>query len=106
MRLSNLNPKHKKMELIEGKAKGLFLGIVLFFVLLEIIWAYKKQKSVYNWKEVLTNMGIMLGNQLIKPLRLAWTVFIFSWIEQQAWFALPQTIGTTLLAIILVDFLF
>ena len=98
--------KFTTMELIEGKLKFVFLGIVLFFVLLELMWSIHHKKSIYKGKEVLANLGIMLGNQLLKPLRLGWFFFVFTLVEPFALFQLPKHWSLTVLVIVLVDFVY
>lgn len=94
------------MELIEGKSKLFFLGIVLLCVVMELIWSIRKKKQVYKGKEVLANIGIMVVNQFLKPLRLAWLYLVFSFIEPFAFFELPNHWPISILAIILVDFIY
>lgn len=94
------------MELVEGKAKLIFLVVVLSFIGLEFIWSLRKQKAVYNKKEVWANFGIMLGNQLLKPIRLGWFFFVFALVEPYALFELPNHWLTTVAVIILVDFIY
>ena len=94
------------MEIIEGKMKIVFLVVVLSFVGLEMIWSIRNNKAVYQWKEVLANFGIMLGNQLVKPLRLAWFFLVFASVEPYAFVTLPNHWSVYLIAVIAVDFLF
>lgn len=73
-----------------------FLGVVYLFILIEIWWAKRKDKVVHNWKESLSNIIIMLGNNLIKPLTIAWKYFLFKLIEPFQPFDIPVNIWTIL----------
>ena len=56
-------------------------AIVLLAVIAEVIWSAIKKKRAYNLKESLANLGIMIGNNVLKPVSLAWKYVIFSLIE-------------------------
>lgn len=58
-----------------------FLGAILTALMAEIIWSKIKKKSVFNFKESLGNLGILVGTNLLKPMSLAWKYMVFSWIE-------------------------
>ena len=73
-----------------------FFGIVYLFILIEIWWAKRKDKVVHNWKESLSNIIIMLGNNLIKPLTIAWKYFLFKLIEPLQPFDIPVNVWTIL----------
>lgn len=73
-----------------------FLGVVYLFILIEIWWAKRKDKVVHNWKESLSNIIIMLGNNLIKPLTIAWKYFLFKLIEPLQPFDITVNVWTIL----------
>ncbi|MEZ5039816.1 MAG: sterol desaturase family protein [Saprospiraceae bacterium] len=81
-----------------------FLGVVYLFILIEIWWSKRKGKTVHNWKESLANIIIMLGNNLIKPLSLAWKYFLFKLVEPFHLFEIPVNIWTILLTFLIAEF--
>lgn len=83
--------------------------VLLFFIFLiaaEIIWSIKKEKHVYHTKETLSNLVILLVNQLIKPLVVFWNYKVFSIVADFQIFPLSDSGWVYLLAIFFVDFLF
>lgn len=52
----------------------------------EIIWSIVKNKSVFNLKESLGNLGVFIGNNFLKPLSLGWKYLLFGWFEQFQFF--------------------
>jgi len=58
------------MENIENIVKLSFLACVVGEFACSILLGLGK----FNGKEVLCNLGILLGNTLTKPLALAWTI--------------------------------
>ena len=73
-----------------------FLGVVYLFILIEVWWAKRTNQSVHNWKESLSNIIIMLGNNLIKPLTIAWKYFLFKLIEPFQPFDIPVNVWTVI----------
>jgi len=49
-----------------------FLGLILLAFLAEFIWSKVKQNNAYNFKETMGNLGIVIGNNLLKPVSLGW----------------------------------
>ncbi|MEL6821442.1 MAG: hypothetical protein AAFP70_06765, partial [Calditrichota bacterium] len=62
-------------------AKIIFLGVIISCVIAEAVWSHRRKKGVYNLKDSMANLGIMIGNNLLRPLSLAWGYFIFSLME-------------------------
>ena len=79
-------------------------GIILLAVLVEIIWSKIKKKGVYNLKESLGNLGIMIGNNLLKPLSLTWKLLVFSWVEPFQFFDIPTNLYTIILTFFAAEF--
>jgi sterol desaturase/sphingolipid hydroxylase (fatty acid hydroxylase superfamily) len=92
------------MELVSKEFQIGALAVILAFVLAEVAWAIRKKKQIYHWKEVMANMGIMLGNQLLKPIRLAWALWLFSLAEPYRLLDIPSNAYTYAFTIIFVDF--
>lgn len=81
-----------------------FAGIVALALIAEIIWSYRKKKPVFNLKESLGNLGIFLGNNLMKPLSLGWKYFALGWVESFQFFTIPQNIFTVVLTFLAAEF--
>ncbi|MEM7016622.1 MAG: sterol desaturase family protein [Pseudomonadota bacterium] len=80
-----------------------FLSFLLALVAAEAGWSAWRKLGLYDVKEVLCNLGIMLGNNLIKPLSLAWGYLIFSALEGFQFYTLPATAWGFLLTFLIVD---
>ena len=80
------------------------LPIILLALILEISWSRVKKKSVFNLKESLGNFGIMIGNNLLKPLSLAWKYMAFSWVEPFQVFNIPINVFTIILTFLAAEF--
>ncbi len=79
---------------------GLPKGILVFLLMAlaaELIWSVVKRKAIYPRREVLANLGVAVGNQLLRPLVLLWKVMVFQWLEPFQLAELPLS-GPTLLA--------
>lgn len=82
-----------------------FLAVVVLIALLaEIIWSTKKNKFVFNSKESLGNLGIFIGNNLMKPLSLGWKYFVLGWVESFQFFSMPTSIFSVVLTFLVAEF--
>lgn len=82
-----------------------FLAVVVLIALLaEIIWSTKKNKFVFNSKESLGNLGIFIGNNLMKPLSLGWKYFVLGWVESFQFFSIPTSIFSVVLTFLVAEF--
>lgn len=84
--------------------RPLLFGILLLIVALEIGWSIYKNKGVYNLKESLGNLGILIGNNILKPVSLAWKYLVFSLVEPYQLFSLPISLGTIVLTFLAAEF--
>ena len=84
------------------ESKGfVFLAIVAAGVIIEAIYSHYQKKGWYDFKETMGNLGIMIGNNLLRPILLAWNLLIFNLLEPYQFFEIPVnalTIGITFLA--------
>ena len=62
--------------------KWYFLVLVLIAVIAEIIWSNYKKNDTYNLNESLGNLGVFVGNQLIKPISIAFKYVVLEWFVQ------------------------
>ncbi|MDT0605956.1 sterol desaturase family protein [Croceitalea rosinachiae] len=81
-----------------------FAGFVLVALLVEIVWANVKKKSVFNLKESLGNFGIFIGNNIMKPVSLGWKYMVFDWISQFQIFNIPINVFTVILTFFIAEF--
>ncbi len=81
-----------------------FLVVILIGVIIEAIWSHYKKKGVYNTKESLSNLGILIGNNLLKPLSLAWKLLVFNALLSYQILDIPTNVLTVLLTFIVTEF--
>ncbi len=84
----------------------LFLAVISFFMICECLWSLWTRRTISQPKEVMANLALLLGNQLIRPLTLAWKLFVLSLLEPLQLFQLPVTPATMLLTFLAVEFLY
>ncbi|MEM1322509.1 MAG: sterol desaturase family protein [Bacteroidota bacterium] len=80
------------------------LLIILTALAAEFIWSVHKKKPVFNLKESLGNLGILIGNNIIKPLSLAWQYLVLSWVEPFQLFDIPTNAFTIVLTFLVAEF--
>lgn len=84
---------------------GLLLpAALLLLCAVELGWSLLRRRAVYNAAETLANLAIAIGNGLIRPVALAWSYLLMSWLEPAQPFALPGTLPAFLLTFVVVDF--
>ena len=81
-----------------------FFAIIIIAVFIEAIWSHHKKKGVYNTKESLGNLGIMIGNNLLKPISLAWKLLVLNAFTSYQVFELPTNVFTILLTFLVAEF--
>ncbi|MEM1178592.1 MAG: sterol desaturase family protein [Acidobacteriota bacterium] len=64
--------------------------IFLTAVFAELIWAWRGEKKVYDAGEAFSNLGVLLGNALLRPAAFAWAYFLYSLIEPLQIATFPQ----------------
>lgn len=80
------------------------LMIVIAAMGLELLWSTIRKKRVYSFKESLANLAILIGNNLLKPLSLAWKFLIFSLVEPFRIFDIPTNLWTVALTFFVTEF--
>lgn len=83
-----------------------FLGIIAVAVVIEIIWSKSKNKQVYNLKESLSNLSIMIGNNIMKPLTLGWKYLILRFAEPYQLFDIPTNFYTIILTFFVAELVY
>lgn len=81
-----------------------FLVLILLALIgIEMLWARTHSKPVFKFGETLANLGVLLGNQALKPLTFAWKGLVFGWAQHYALDPLPTTPVWVLVAFLLVE---
>jgi sterol desaturase/sphingolipid hydroxylase (fatty acid hydroxylase superfamily) len=86
------------------KMAMLLPGTFLLLCAVELCWSLLRRRAVYNAAETLANLAIAIGNGLIRPVALAWSYLLMSWLEPAQRFAMPDTLPAFLLTFVVVDF--
>jgi sterol desaturase/sphingolipid hydroxylase (fatty acid hydroxylase superfamily) len=79
------------------------LIVFLACILLEWIVSRAKGISLYDGKDVLCNLGIFIVGRLSQPLFVGYTFYCLKFLETVRLWELPNTLATTILAIVLTD---
>ena len=82
---------------------GIALVILAVFVSAELVWSRLRRRHVYDLRDSLSNVAMMIGNALIKPLSVAWAWFVLSRFEGLQPFRLPGTLWVFVLTFLAVD---
>jgi sterol desaturase/sphingolipid hydroxylase (fatty acid hydroxylase superfamily) len=80
------------------------LAVVLGVIVVDMIWSHATGRGVYNVKETLANLAILVGAQLGKPLSLAWQILVLSAVSAFTPLSMEQTPLTFILALLATDF--
>ncbi|MCA0314830.1 MAG: sterol desaturase family protein [Candidatus Melainabacteria bacterium] len=83
-----------------------FLVAALLCVVAELIWAAVKKREVYNFKETLCNLSMLVINRSTQFMFLGYTYWVLSLMEKLQPHRLADTPQNAILAIIFVDFLY
>lgn len=85
---------------------GPFLIVAVLFVVIEMLAAAKGGKSVYKQRDTLCNLAILLVGRLSMPLFAGYIYYTVKFFEPYHIFAIPQNIGTTILAVVVTDLVY
>ena len=80
------------------------LVFLLVFVLAESVWSVLRKRHIYNLRDTIANVSISVGNNVIRPVSLAWKYVVFSWIQPFQFYALPPTLWAFILTFVIADF--
>ncbi len=79
------------------------LVLLLVFVAAESAWSALRRRRTYNLRDSLANVAISVGNNLLRPLSLAWKYVVFSWVEPFQVYPLPDTGWAFLVTFLIAD---
>ncbi len=101
-------PVEVTMQLIEqNPVLRIVIPLVLFsLVLIEVFVSRKKNLGLYNLKDTLSNIVIVIGYQASKFVFLGWQAFWLGLATRFAPLHLEINIGTAVIGFLLVDFLY
>ena len=85
---------------------GIFLAMYFGAMLVEILWSVYKKRKIYNWRDSLSNFAIILGGRLIKPLSLAWGLWLFKLVEPYKIFEIPINAFTVIVTFLLSELIY
>lgn len=89
--------KHYRIEVL----------LALFtLIIAEIIWSWRKDKKVYEVKETLSNLAILVGFNLSKFLFAGYQLAILGWASDIAPWTLPRNIATFAACFVLADLIY
>lgn len=91
------------MESTYGK---IFFLIFIGLITIELIWALITKKGSYNFMDSLSNFVIIIVGRLLKPLSLAWGLFLFNLVEPIRLFTVPTNIYTFVLTFMIVELVY
>lgn len=86
-------------------AKVFFL-IFISLIFIEIIWSLLTKKGSYNTKDSFSNLVIIIIGRLLKPISLAWGLFIFESVEPIKLFTIPVNIYTFIITFLVVEMVY
>ena len=81
-----------------------FGGLVIVALIIEITWSKILKKRVFNTQESMANLGIFIGNTILKPISISWKYLILGWIESFQFFSIPNNVYTIVLTFLVTEF--
>lgn len=86
--------------------KWYFLVLILIAVIAEIIWSNYKKTDTYNLNESLGNLGVFVGNQLIKPISILFKYMVLEWVAEFKFFDISVNLFTIIITFLAVEFVY
>lgn len=81
-------------------------GLMGLFIVAEAGYSRWKGADFYRWGDTLCNLAIFVVARLTQPIFVVAVYFVLKWVQALSPFHIPQTPATTLLAVILTDFVY
>lgn len=82
----------------------IFAGLVIVALLIEIIWSQVRKKRIFNTRESMANLGIFIGNTVLKPISISWKYLVLGWVESFQFFSIPTHPYTIVLTFLITEF--
>lgn len=83
-----------------------FFLIFISLIFIEIVWSFITKKGNFNSKDSLSNLVIIIIGRLLKPISLAWGLFLFESVGPLQLFTIPTNIYTFLLTFVIVEMVY
>jgi len=83
-----------------------FLVFIFIAAIAEIIWSYYKKNDTYNLNESLGNLGVFVGNQLLKPISILFKYMVLEWVAAFKFFEIPINVFTIIITFLAVEFIY
>lgn len=91
---------------MEATYSKLFFLIFIGLIVVEIIWSLISKRGSYNAKDSFSNLVIIIIGRLLKPISLAWGLFLFELVEPLKVFPIPVNALTFVITFILVELVY
>lgn len=91
---------------METAYSKIFFFIFIGLIFIEVIWSVFTKKGSYNLKDSFSNFIIIVIGRLLKPISLAWGLFLFESVTPLQVFNLPVNIYTFLLTFVVVEMVY
>ena len=91
---------------MEATYAKIFFLIFIGLIVVEIIWSLVTKRGSYNLKDSFSNLAIIIIGRLIKPISLAWGLFLFELVEPIKVFHIPVNVYTFLVTLMLVEMVY
>jgi sterol desaturase/sphingolipid hydroxylase (fatty acid hydroxylase superfamily) len=91
---------------MESKFVKILALVFIGLIIIEIAWSWINNKKNYNLKDSLSNLFILVIGRLLKPISLAWAMFLFQWVEPYQIFSIPENGYTLLITFLVVELIY
>lgn len=91
---------------MESTYSKVFFVIFISLIFIEILWSFFKKKQNYNTKDTFANFIIIVIGRLLKPISIAWGLFLFKAIEPFKIATIPTNVGTFIITFLAVELVY
>ncbi|WP_459212236.1 sterol desaturase family protein [Aquimarina rhabdastrellae] len=84
----------------------LFFIIFISLIFIEIIWSILTKTGSYNLKDSISNFIIIIIGRILKPISIAWGLFLFEMVEPIKIFTIPTNVYTVILTFLIVEMVY
>lgn len=95
-----------KAVIMESTYGKIFFLVFVGLILVEMVWSLITKKGSYNLKDSLANFVIIIIGRLLKPISLAWGLFLFNLVEPIKLWVIPTNIWTFVLTFMVVELIY
>ena len=91
---------------METTYNQLFFLVFIGLIFIEFIWSMITKKGSYNLKDSFSNFVIIIIGKLLKPISLAWGLFLFNLVKPLQLFEIPTNAYTFILTFLIVELVY